>query len=106
VLDNLLGNAISYCSAGGRIEVKLSKQGSRVLLSVQDNGLGIDPAEQPYLIERFNRGKSVQTAGTGLGLSIVRGAANAMGGTVSMGPVLDNRGIGFIAEFDCPNERT
>lgn len=104
VLDNLLGNALSYCSPGGRVEVKLSKQGNRALLCVQDDGPGIDPADQPHLFERFHRGKSVQRAGTGLGLSIVRGAASAMGGTVKIGPGLDNRGIGFIVEFDFPSD--
>jgi signal transduction histidine kinase len=79
VLSILLTNALNYTPSGGWVEVNTKVQiveGQRwVGFNVSDNGLGIPPDEEPYLFQRFFRGKVGRESGrsgTGLGLSIAR----------------------------------
>ncbi|HDQ72125.1 MAG TPA: PAS domain S-box protein [Chloroflexi bacterium] len=87
VLDNLLGNAIKFTPAGGRITVCLERDGENALLEVADSGMGI-PEDQ---LERiFNRFYQVDGSlrrrhgGTGLGLALVKEIVAAHGGRVSV----------------------
>ena len=82
-LANLVGNAIRYTPAGGRIEVQWNWQpdGSAVFL-VRDTGPGIDAEHLPRITERFyrvDRSRSRDTGGTGLGLAIVKHVAQRHG---------------------------
>lgn len=74
VLVNLISNAINYTPIGGDIRVSLRKEGSWVIISVQDSGPGIPEDVVPHLFERFYRGEKSRTwqtgSGFGLGLSI------------------------------------
>lgn len=57
------------------------------MIEVIDSGLGIDQADQPYIFDRYYRGKSAHdsgAAGTGLGLAIVKKIAELHGGTVEV----------------------
>jgi two-component system, OmpR family, phosphate regulon sensor histidine kinase PhoR len=74
MVTNLVANAIEYTPAGGMIEVMASHEREQIILRVRDTGIGISPADQPLIFEKFYRGKNVQgsTAGSGLGLSIVK----------------------------------
>lgn len=75
VLDNLIGNAIKYTPAGGKIEVRAWSKGDRVCVEVQDTGIGIPREAVPRLFEKFYRVPSAETKelpGTGLGLAIVK----------------------------------
>lgn len=81
VVDNLLGNALRYVPAGGRVEVRVFRHEGHARLEVADNGPGFSAAELPYVFERFYRADpSRSTAGTGLGLAIVREIVRAHGG--------------------------
>lgn len=71
VLRNLLANAILYCPEGGRIDVRSARSGDQVVLTVDDSGVGIMPADRDRAFERFNRLGQNQIEGVGLGLSIV-----------------------------------
>ncbi len=76
---NLVSNAIRYTPAGGTIRLiwRVAAQGAE--FTVQDSGIGIDPAHIPRLTERFyrvDRGRSREAGGTGLGLAIVKHALN------------------------------
>ena len=85
VLINLLDNAIKYTPEGGTIELVGERLADRCLLSVRDNGLGIEARHLPRLFERFyrvDRGRSRDMGGTGLGLSIVKHLVGAMNGDV------------------------
>ncbi|MDR1900001.1 MAG: PAS domain-containing protein, partial [Treponema sp.] len=78
MIYNLLDNAVKYNRAGGTIRVSIGKTGKETALSVSDTGIGIAPAEQERIFERFyrvdkSRGKAA--GGTGLGLSIVKHGA-------------------------------
>lgn len=77
VLTNLIDNAIKYGDADGRIEIQLRKnedQG-KMLISVKDNGPGIDPEHLDKIFRRFYRvdkSRSREKGGTGLGLAICK----------------------------------
>jgi two-component system phosphate regulon sensor histidine kinase PhoR len=74
-LANLLDNAIKYTPAGGRVRVRVGAEGERAVLEVEDTGVGIEPAEQERIFERFYRvekDRSDASGSTGLGLAICR----------------------------------
>ena len=96
VLENLLNNALAYVPEGGRVTLTLKEKGVDVLLLVADDGPGIPPEERARLLQRFQRGREVQTSGTGLGLAIAMQAASLLGGGLQMVEGLDGRGIGFL----------
>ncbi len=86
VLDNLLENARVHTPPGTPVQVAVRRQGEEVLLSVSDEGPGIDPGIQSTMFERFTRGdeaRSREAGGAGLGLAIVSAIVEAHGGTVS-----------------------
>jgi two-component system phosphate regulon sensor histidine kinase PhoR len=74
VVGNLIGNAVKYTDNGGVIYVNARSEDDLIIIQIKDNGPGIPPAEQPYVFDKFYRGRGVppDTPGTGLGLAIVR----------------------------------
>ncbi|MEI8042742.1 MAG: ATP-binding protein [Verrucomicrobiota bacterium] len=75
---NLLGNAVKYSEAGGSVSVTLAADGSQLLLTLCNSGLGIPPADQPRVFDRFYRvNRSPATDGLGLGLSLAREIVHA-----------------------------
>jgi signal transduction histidine kinase len=83
VLENLLANAIRYAGPGSTCVVEVSTTADSPLLTVSDDGKGVDPADLPRLFERFYRGDQARTSrGTGLGLAIVKHVVTAAGGEV------------------------
>ncbi len=78
-VNNLLDNAAHHSAAGGLVEVIVDQRG----VQVRDHGTGIDPADLPYVFDRFFRGANSRgRQGSGLGLAIVRQAAVQHGGSV------------------------
>lgn len=87
VLGNLLTNALRHTPNGGAVDLNLSAADGQVKIAVIDTGEGIDPADLPYVFNRFYRGdpsRSRQSGGSGLGLAIVRQLVGAHGGQVSV----------------------
>ncbi len=87
VLFNLCDNAIKYNRPGGRVTVHTGRQDDRVVLAVSDTGIGIPPAHQQRIFERFYRvdkSHSKEIGGTGLGLSIVKHGAAYLGAAVTV----------------------
>ncbi|HEY3997854.1 MAG TPA: ATP-binding protein, partial [Candidatus Xenobia bacterium] len=85
VLNNLLDNAFKYTPPGGQVTLSSRREGSQVVIAVQDNGVGIAPEDLPHVFERFYRAdpsRTRKTGGTGLGLSIVSAIVEAHRGTV------------------------
>ncbi len=82
-LDRLLGvlldNACKYAPDGGRIDVTVAVDGSRVALTVDDSGPGIPEAERTRIFDRFHRATETQ-GGAGLGLAIADAIVRATGG--------------------------
>ena len=80
---NLMENAVKYNLPGGRVLVTLTADGGRVVLRVEDTGVGIPEADLPKIFDRFYRvdkARSRAAGGTGLGLSIVRDTVLQHGG--------------------------
>lgn len=79
----LLDNAIKYTSPGGRIDVRVGREGKRAVAEISDDGPGIPPEDLPHVFERFYRGeRSRGGGGVGLGLAIAAGIAKQHGGTI------------------------
>jgi signal transduction histidine kinase len=77
-VSNLIDNAIKYTPAGGMIRVGVDEHDGQLVVRVSDNGIGIAPADQVRLFEKFYRVKRRDTLdirGTGLGLAIVKSIA-------------------------------
>jgi PAS domain S-box-containing protein len=86
---NLITNACKYSAKGTQVSVIAARQqtpqGAFLLISVQDQGIGIPEKELPRLFESFYRASNANTIpGTGLGLAIVDRAARAHGGSVQV----------------------
>ena len=74
VLTNLLGNAVKYSGEGSDIEVMCALKSDRVVVKVSDHGVGISPADQTRLFERFYRVDNEHQrhiSGFGIGLYLV-----------------------------------
>ena len=87
LVSNLLLNAIHYTPPGGEVVLSLRLEGSLVLLEVQDSGIGITPANQQRIFDRFFRsdpGRYRQQGGTGLGLSIVAAIVRRHRGAITV----------------------
>ncbi|MEW5987953.1 MAG: ATP-binding protein [Chloroflexota bacterium] len=71
---NLVGNALKFTPKGGRIGVVAGEQDGQVIVAVSDTGIGIAPADQPYIFDKFFRAADVVDSyeGSGLGLSLVK----------------------------------
>jgi two-component system sensor histidine kinase MprB len=81
-VTNLLDNAVKWSPVGGTVTVRL-RHGE---VEVRDEGAGIEPADIPFVFDRFYRASGARSMpGSGLGLAIVRQAATAHGGTVRAG---------------------
>lgn len=97
---NLIDNAFRYTPAGGRVEVRVSANESRILLEVSDSGPGIPPGEREAVLARFQRGRSADVHGSGLGLSIVCRIAHLHGARVEL---RDSRfGSGLLVRVQFP----
>jgi PAS domain S-box-containing protein len=77
---NLINNAAKYTESSGRIQVTCRREDSEILVSVKDNGIGIDPGELPKLFQLFSRGQL--SDGLGIGLWLVREIITMHGGRV------------------------
>jgi len=85
VLTNLIGNAIKFSEAAGTITVRARVEGPELVVSVQDEGIGIPSKALPRLFERFYQVDSSSTRqqrGTGLGLYISKQIVEAHGGRI------------------------
>ncbi len=97
IVSNLLDNAMKY-GLGRPIEISVSSDGVRALLSVRDHGVGIPPADQARIFQLFQRASSQSWGGLGLGLFLVRRMAEAHGGRVAVESTA-GRGATFRVEL-------
>jgi signal transduction histidine kinase/ActR/RegA family two-component response regulator len=98
VVWNLLSNAVKFTSGGGEVRVAAARQGSAVVVRVEDTGRGISAQLLPFVFDRFRQGDSSTTkqhAGLGLGLAIVRSLVELHGGTASAYSEGEGRGARF-----------
>jgi two-component system phosphate regulon sensor histidine kinase PhoR len=87
VLTNLIDNAVKYGNADGRITIYLNEQAEKILVSVQDDGPGIEEEHLDKIFRRFYRvdkSRSRDKGGTGLGLAICKHLLEAHGESISV----------------------
>lgn len=93
ILNNLLSNAIKFTPEGGRVRVKASRQNDKLVLTVEDTGIGIPLEDQERIFEKFRQGSTTagerdpltrEYEGTGLGLSITRELSKLLGGGIAL----------------------
>jgi two-component system OmpR family sensor kinase len=85
LLANLVDNALRYTPAGGRVQVRVAREGDRARIEVADTGPGIPAEERERVFDRFYRGRDAPAGGSGLGLAIVRQVAALHGGAIDLG---------------------
>jgi signal transduction histidine kinase len=98
VVNNLLSNAIKFSPPGGSIEVTVTTDEGEVVVSVRDEGEGIDPAFLPHVFDRLRQADTSTTrpkGGLGLGLFIARHLTVLHGGTLDA----HSAGVGAGAVF-------
>ena len=84
IIDNLLGNAMKYTSAAGRIRVTVRAEPEQVLLRVEDDGVGIVRPLLPHVFDAFTQGGTAAVrGGLGIGLTLVRRLTELHGGSVA-----------------------
>jgi two-component system, OmpR family, sensor kinase len=86
VVDNLLGNVRAHTPVGTEVRVAVEPEEHGAVITVADNGPGMEPEEAEHIFERFYRSdpsRSRAAGGAGLGLSIVSAIVGNHGGTVS-----------------------
>ena len=91
VLGNLVSNALRHTPAGGQISLAAAQRGNNVLLTVQDNGVGIAPDKLRRIFTRFYRGDEARQSHegeSGLGLAIAKSLVELHGGAISVASTL------------------
>ncbi|MBL0097821.1 MAG: hypothetical protein IPP46_15975 [Bacteroidetes bacterium] len=87
VIVNLMVNSIKYGTRGGQTLTSFTDAGEKIIVDVQDSGIGIEKHHLPRLFERFYRvdkSRSRDEGGTGLGLAIVKHILEAHGETIQV----------------------
>jgi signal transduction histidine kinase len=98
IFSNLLGNSVRCASPKGQIAVRGVVENGFVVVTVRDDGIGIDAGELPHVFDRFRQVRSPGSrpnGGVGLGLAIVKDLVDLHGGSVEA----DSAGIGKGAMF-------
>ncbi len=103
---NLIGNAVKYTPAGGKVTVAVEATADRLTVEVRDTGFGIREDEHERVFERFYRSTDPrvgQIIGTGLGLPLAREIVRLHGGDITVESHLD-QGSTFTATMPIVNE--
>jgi signal transduction histidine kinase len=102
IVGHLLSNAVKFTPAGGRVTLWAGRRGDHVEITVQDNGVGIAPADLPHVFDAFWQaapGISRTYEGTGLGLTVVKTLVELLGGRVRLD---SEAGRGTTARISLP----
>ena len=100
VMMNIVSNSIKYTPNGGHILISAGREGDRVWMQVDDDGIGIPPKDRPRIFERFYRvdkARSRQSGGTGLGLSIAKEIVDRHEGVLEL---VDREGPGLSMRME------
>lgn len=97
----LVNNAIQYTNPGGKVHILADRKAKHIVLSVEDNGIGIASEDQKRIFERFYRAdkaRKCNDGGSGLGLAIAKWIVEAHKGEISVVSEL-GKGTGFTVKF-------
>ncbi|MDX1359555.1 MAG: HAMP domain-containing sensor histidine kinase, partial [Clostridia bacterium] len=87
VFVNILSNSMKYTDEGGNITIRAFSSGGDIVCEVEDNGIGIDDKDLPFIFNRFYRGdesRSRETGGSGIGLAIAKAVVSSHGGEIKV----------------------
>ena len=87
ILLNLLFNALKFTPAGGKVEMKATREDGQLLLDVSDTGTGISEEQLPFIFDRFwqaDTSSERQFRGVGIGLALVKELVEVQGGNVAV----------------------
>jgi signal transduction histidine kinase/CheY-like chemotaxis protein len=107
VVGNILNNAAKYTSEGGRIELSASADRGEAVISVRDNGIGIDAALLPHVFELFTQGERSldrSQGGLGVGLTVVQRLVDLHQGRVEVKSEGIGKGSLFQVVLPCISE--
>jgi len=102
VVGNILDNAVKYSPQGGQVKVQLQEFEGDYLVSVIDQGIGVNPEYLDHIFERFYRVRNItnrQYSGIGLGLYVTKAIIESHGGRIWY---TSNQGIGSTFHFTLP----
>ena len=103
VVGNILDNAVKYSPYGGPITVRLQAQEDYYLVSISDQGIGVNPEHFDHIFERFYRVHNTASqpySGIGLGLYVAKAIIDGHGGQIWL---TNNQGTGSTFSFTLPN---
>jgi signal transduction histidine kinase/ActR/RegA family two-component response regulator len=86
VVSNILNNAAKYTPPGGRVDLRVRRDGDEAVIAVCDNGQGIDPQVLPYIFDLFTQAERTpdrSQGGLGIGLALVKSLVALHGGRVA-----------------------
>ena len=100
IVTNIIENAIKYTPDKGKISVSAATEAGKVLIVINDTGIGISDDDLPHIFDRFYRCDPSRTqSGVGLGLSLAKAYAESMRGLIYVKSAL-GQGSTFILQFD------
>lgn len=91
---NLINNAIRFSKKNEAINIKLKQDGNKVVIKIEDNGIGMDADTIAHIFDKFYQGENSQNMGNGLGLTIVKRIITLCHGEISVSSEL-NKGTVF-----------
>jgi signal transduction histidine kinase len=104
VFINLISNAVKYSPTGSKVKITASEEPVDIVVTVEDNGVGIPEDELAHVFDRYFRVRSIHTSqfeGAGLGLAIVKNIVEQHGGAIR---VESQEGAGTRFIFSIPRE--
>jgi PAS domain S-box-containing protein len=107
VIWNLLNNAVKFTPRDGRIAVRLHNEPDQIVLTVEDNGQGIDESFLPHIFEIFRQADpstNRSQSGMGIGLAVVQQLVELHGGSVSARSKGAGEGASFTIHLPCSQE--
>ena len=102
IIEQLISNAVKYTDNYGNIQITVIQENENVVITVKDNGCGIDDNDIQYIFERFYRtdkSRNRSTGGAGIGLTITRAIVQLHGGTIH---VESKKGVGSLFKVTIP----
>jgi len=102
ILNNLISNAVKYNKTGGKVYCRLKKDNAKLLIEIEDTGIGMPDVDMPKLFREFVRIRQKETKhimGSGLGLSITKRIIDLYNGTID---VESHLGTGSVFRVSLP----
>lgn len=104
VFTNVLGNALQYSNPKGEVIIRMEEKEKEIIVSIADNGVGLDDDEQRRIFQRFYRvdkSRARASGGSGIGLTIAKSLIEAQGGKIWVESAGLGKGSTFFIQIPC-----